>query len=303
MEIVVAGELFVDLILGGFDVWPEPGKESVASEFRREVGGASITACGLARLGVATQVFGVAGAEDGDWLLARLRKRGVDTTAVRLDSLEPTAFTIAATNSRDRAFLTYPGANRRFPAALALAAQAGEFGGVRHVHLACSPDLDTAAGLFEALRKSGCGLSLDAGWQEQWLADPRLLSILPLAGLCFPNQSEAGRITGERDPERALRRFEAAGVARVALKLGAHGAMLLWDGEIFRAAPRDVRPLDPTGAGDCFDAGFLYAWLAGEPPETCLRAANICGALSTEAYGGVEGFPTPERLADEMGRP
>jgi len=61
-----------------------------------------------------------------------------------------------------------------------------------------------------------------------------------------------------------------------------------------------VTPVDTTGAGDSFDAGFLQGWLTGCEPEECLQRANICGALSTEAYGGILGFPSSERLEREL---
>jgi sugar/nucleoside kinase (ribokinase family) len=57
-----------------------------------------------------------------------------------------------------------------------------------------------------------------------------------------------------------------------------------------------VANLDTTGAGDCFDAGFIHAWLEGEPPQVCLETANICGALSTRALGGIAGFPSLSEL-------
>jgi sugar/nucleoside kinase (ribokinase family) len=295
VDVVVAGELFTDLLMTGFDFWPEPGREAFAKGFHREIGGgAAITACGLARLGVRTRVLGVVGT-DGDWLTNRLALRGVDTSAIRIDPLEATAFTVVATSPADRAFLTYPGANRGLPATL----REG-FGEARHVHLACAPTLDTASELFTTIHENGCTISLDAGWHEQWLADPRLLTTLPLVDIYFPNETEAQRITGESAPVEMLRRFSEHGVRRVALKLGANGAGLLWDGEILWSGPRQVTAVDTTGAGDCFDAGFLYAWLKGDSPEMCLRTANVCGGLSTEAYGGIEGFPNPKRLAEEL---
>lgn len=54
--------------------------------------------------------------------------------------------------------------------------------------------------------------------------------------------------------------------------------------------------MDTTGAGDCFNAGFLDAWLGGESLDACLRAGNICGALSTRKMGGMDGFPTREEV-------
>ena len=75
---------------------------------------------------------------------------------------------------------------------------------------------------------------------------------------------------------------------------------LLWDGKILFDAPQAVTPVDTTGAGDCFDAGLLHTWLKGASAEKLLRAGNICGACSTEAYGGIAGFPTAARLGREL---
>ncbi len=301
LTVLAAGELFIDLILSGFDSLPEPGKEALATEYHREIGGgAAITACGLARLGTPTGVFGVAGEENGPWLVDRLRRHGVETSAIAFDGKEPTAFTVAATAPHDRAFFTYPGANRRFPAALREAAARSDFRRARHIHLGCAPELSTFGRLLEDIRRTGCSISLDVGWHESWLRDPRALAAIPAIDLFFPNEIEACEMTGETDPERILRRFAAAGAKNVALKLGARGAMLLYEGNNFSAAPPAVEPLDTTGAGDCFDAGFLHAWLGGADPELCLKTGVICGALSTTAYGGIDGFPSPERLQHEL---
>ena len=296
LDIMVAGELYADLILSGFEFWPSPGQEAFAKTYHREVGGgAANTACGMAKLGSRAAVLGVIGA-DGDWLIDRLHQNGVDTAQIARDSSEPTAFTVAVSTPQERSFFTYLGANRGFPSALAEAAAANHLSRARHVHLAFAPDLDTAADLFAAIRRNGCTVSLDVGWHEPWLRDPRMRDILPLLDGFFPNETEAHAITGLQDPEENLRWFQEAGVRRVALKLGARGAALLWDGDIRFAAPLPVTPIDTTGAGDCFNAGLLHSWLRGDPPEVALNVANICGALSTEAYGGVAGVPDARRL-------
>ena len=109
-------------------------------------------------------------------------------------------------------------------------------------------------------------------------------------------------MTGETEPESILRRFREEGAKAVALKLGARGAGLLWEGRIVFVDPHPVKPVDTTGAGDCFDAGFLHAWLRGEPPESCLRMVAICGALSTEGLGGLSAFPSRDRLETELSK-
>jgi sugar/nucleoside kinase (ribokinase family) len=53
-----------------------------------------------------------------------------------------------------------------------------------------------------------------------------------------------------------------------------------------------VDPIDTTGAGDAFDAGFLRAWLDGADLGDCLELGVVCGGLSTRATGGVDAQPT-----------
>jgi sugar/nucleoside kinase (ribokinase family) len=296
-DVMVAGDLFVDLIMSDFDAWPEPGTEVRAKGFHREVGGgAAITACGLAKLGSRTAVFGVVGEDTGEWVAKRLQSCGVITSGLRFDPLEPTAISVAVSTPEDRAFLTYMGANVRLPALLDRA----EFGSARHIHLATPPDLERGRDLLEAIRREGCTVSLDVGWHEDWLADPRAMKFLELVDVFFPNEREAQRMTGERDGERCLRAFEKAGAKDVAMKAGRNGAMLLSNREILREGAVAVKSIDTTGAGDCFDAGFLHFWLKRESPAICLRAGAICGAASTEAYGGINGFPKLERVEREL---
>src|SRR5580765_8592379 len=94
-DVLVVGDLFLDLVMSGFPSWPRPGEESCAKKFHKEVGGgAAITACGLSKLGLQTGILGVVGKEDGQWMLDQLRARGVDTSRIRVTPAEPTAFTV-----------------------------------------------------------------------------------------------------------------------------------------------------------------------------------------------------------------
>jgi sugar/nucleoside kinase (ribokinase family) len=71
----------------------------------------------------------------------------------------------------------------------------------------------------------------------------------------------------------------------VVVKAGADGAYAYQKGQLLHMPALNLKPLDTTGAGDCFNAGFLRAWLDGYPLETCLRWGNIVGGLSTQGYG------------------
>lgn len=301
LDVLVAGEVYIDLILSNFDIWPRLGQEAFAKEFRCAAGGGTaITACGLARLGLHTGVLARVGAQDGEWLLERLRGCGVDISRIDTDDTEPTGFTVVATMQTDRAFLTYRGANSRFEEYLRMAADSGVLSNIRHVHLGYAPDLAAGRSMMKLIQANGCTVSVDMGWNEAWLGDDRAMDVLNQVDVFFPNEAEASRLTGQTEPQRMLEVFAKAGVRRVVLKLGSGGCAMLWDGLITFEQPVSVTPVDTTGAGDCFDAGFLYAWLTGYEPRVCLQAANICGALSTEAYGGLDGFPTREVLEDRL---
>jgi sugar/nucleoside kinase (ribokinase family) len=67
-------------------------------------------------------------------------------------------------------------------------------------------------------------------------------------------------------------------------------------GEI-RTVPADpVDVVDTTGAGDCFNAGFLAGWLSGLPIEQSLTLGVICGSASVTDFGGYRGCPRAEEF-------
>lgn len=296
-EVITVGDVFLDIVLGGFTHWPQPGEEIEAANLRYEAGGgAAITACGLAKLGHKTAILAAVGAADSAWFRARLASYGVAVEGLQPHPTEPTAVTVSVSTPQDRAFFTYPGANRllgellKEPSARQLLQQAA------HIHLATTPAADTLVELTTELQRAGCSLSLDAGWHPDWLTEQGVQRALLGVDLFMPNEREAALITRAVEPEAMLRAFAQMGLRGVALKLGARGSLLLWEERLYTCPPLTVQPLDTTGAGDCFDAGFLHAWLRAETPLRCLQYGNICGALSTLRLGGLDGFPSAEQL-------
>jgi ribokinase len=292
-KVVVIGELFVDEILSEFPNLPKLGEESFARKFRREIGGgAAITACGLAKLGVSVTVVGVVGKEDGSWVLKRLAACGVDASGVELHPGEPTGLTVSVSTREDRAFFSYYGANEWLPQTFRKPAAIDIMLRAQHVHFACAPDSQMDAVLFRKLRRRRCRISIDVQSHMSWLTKTENLELLRYCDIFFPNEREAEWTSGKTGTSSILRSLRDKGVRGVALKLGGKGAALLWDKREFLTDGLAVETLDTTGAGDCFDAGFIYAWMRGDPPERCLYVANICGALATRELGGIAGFPS-----------
>ena len=78
----------------------------------------------------------------------------------------------------------------------------------------------------------------------------------------------------------------------VVVKLGAEGALALRGREALRLPADRVHVVDSTGAGDSFDAGFIYGFLDGRSLAECLALAVACGSISTRAIGGTDGQAT-----------
>jgi sugar/nucleoside kinase (ribokinase family) len=305
-DVVVAGEFFIDEILSGFHALPKLGEESFARHFRREIGGgAAITACGLAKLGVSVSTVGVVGEADGSWVLDRLMSFGVDAAALEFHPGEPTGLTVSVSTREDRAFFSYYGANQRLPQILRRPETLKLMASAKHVHFACAPDSELDAPLFAALRRRRCRISIDVQSHVSWLTRAENLNLLRQCDLFLPNEREAEWISGEAGAHRILRVLREKGLRGVGLKLGGKGAALLWRKREYLCDPYPVETVDTTGAGDGFNAGFLYAWLRGEQPQRCLEIANLCGALATRELGGVAAFPSAQELQelDTAGRP
>jgi len=301
-DVLVAGEINPDLILSG-DVEPAFGQvEKVVDSAVLTVGSSSVIfACGAARLGLRVAFIGKCGDDlFGRFMLEEMRKRTVDTSPVIVDPLLSTGLTVILNKGDDRAMLTFPGAIG--------ALRADEIPNdllrrAHHLHVASyflqdalRPGLPD---LFRRARALGLTTSLDTNYDptERWEG---LDQLLPLTDVFLPNATEACALTGVPDVEEAAARL-ARIVRVVAVKLGAEGALGMQGEQMARVSSLPVAVVDTVGAGDNFDAGFLYGYLHGWPLERALRLGTVCGALSTRAAGGVAGQPTLDEVLTYLG--
>ena len=80
------------------------------------------------------------------------------------------------------------------------------------------------------------------------------------------------------------------------VKMGKKGALCCRAGKVWTKAGFSVEAVDTTGAGDSFNAGFVYGFLKGLDPDSALELGNGCGALSCTGLGGNTMFPGWDRL-------
>jgi len=289
-EVIVAGSVYWDLIFFNLNQPPTLGEEVRTDRFTMTPGGGgSITAIGLARLGVRTQLRTYVGRDRlGQLLFDAMQREGLDLSGVKRHPTLGTAVSVAFSTTEDRGFLTYKGS----------AAETGEllrgwrWSAARHVHFAgMRPPFAPHVSLLEKLRHARITTSLDIGWNPEVYADPGFREIVKRVTIFMPSQRDAQWFTQRSDPREAV---DALGtlVPVPVVKLGPGGAVGLAQGRPVAVPPPQVQMVDTTGAGDAFNAGFIWAFLRGEPVARCLAAGNICGAFSTRAAGGTQAFPT-----------
>lgn len=296
IDILVVGELNVDLILTG-NVTPGFGQaEKLVDDATLTLGSSSaIFACGAARLGLKVAFIGKVGDDDfGRVVLRSLQARGIDTTGVVIDPAIKTGLSVILSRPDDRAILTYSGSI----AALRYAEiDQTMLTRARHLHLgsyflldALRPDVPA---LFAQARKQGLTTSLDTNYdpQEEW--NDGLFDVLPHTSVFMPNQTELLAISRESDPVAALKKLADLGPV-VAVKQGPEGGMAQSAEKVVRAGSIPVEVVDTTGAGDSFDAGFVYGYLAGWELQRALQFGCVCGALSTRSAGGTGAQATLE---------
>ena len=292
-DILVAGEINPDLILSG-NVTPEFGQvEKLVDSAVLTVGSSSaIFACEAARLGLKVAFVGVCGVDIfGRFMLDEMSKRGVDVSNIVIIPGGQTGLSIILAQGADRAILTYPGL---IPALTATEVTNDLLRRSRHLHIA-SYFLQTALqpglpDLFARAHALGLTTSLDTNWDPsgEWRGFDELLCRVDVF---LPNENEALALTGTKEIESAIQRLgESCKV--VAIKLGADGAIARRGGENARAPAIPVEVVDTVGAGDTFDAGFLFGWLNGWSLEKTLSLAVVCGSLSARAAGGTSAQPT-----------
>ncbi len=301
-DLLVAGEINPDLILSDPEMLPRFGQaETLIDEMELAIGSsAAIMACGAARLGLKVAFVGVVGDDlFGRFMLEKMEARGIDVSPVIIDPTLRTGASIILNRGEDRAILTYLGAMDALRPE-----QIGDelLRSTQHFHVS-SYFLQTALqpglpGLFAKAHQFGATTSLDTNWDPSggWSG---LEDLLPCTDVLFPNRKEALALTGATRLEDAVRSL-AQTVGTAAVKLGGKGALARRGNHTARVGALRVQVADTVGAGDSFDAGFLYGTIQNWELEDCLRLGVACGSLSTRAHGGTTAQPDLDEAQQAM---
>ena len=292
-DVIVIGELNVDLILNQIDSLPEIGKEILASKMDLVLGSSSaIFASNLSSLGAKVSFLGKIGNDSfGDLVINSLKTKSVNTDLVIREDKLKTGATVVLNYGEDRANVTHPGAMEHLSIddVTVEKLQRG-----KHVHISSvflQPNLHKDIyGIFELAKDTGLTTSLDVQWDpaEKWDLD--LQKLLPLVDVFLPNEQELLNLTKEDELQNAINKISDFGNT-IVIKRGSKGS-ICWNkgnqNEVTAYLNENV--VDAIGAGDSFNAGFIFKYISGANLGECQKFGNLTGAINTTKAGGTAAF-------------
>jgi sugar/nucleoside kinase (ribokinase family) len=287
-DLLVLAEVNPDVVVACADAVSFGQVEQLVDSATLTLGSSGvITAAAAAAQGLRVAVCGIVGDDPvGRLTVELLAATGVDASGVLVRPGLRTGMTVVLTRpGGDRALLTFPGTMNALTSA---DVDPDRLAGARHVHVSSvflQTGLQPRLGeVLHTVRAAGGTTSLDPGWDpaQHWQAARDVLAELDYL---LPNAAEAVRIAEVDDAVTAAVALHDRGPA-VAVKLGADGAVLAGPDGLLRAVANPVDPVDTTGAGDNFDAGFLAARLDGASWSDAVARAVACGTVSVGGQGG-----------------
>jgi len=292
-DVIVVGELNVDLILNQIESFPEVGKEKLAENMTLTLGSSSaIFASNLSALGMRVSFIGKVGNDVfGNFCKEQLEAKGVDTSMLMMSNKWKTGATIILNADEDRANVTYQGAMKY----LGIGDITSEMlSTANHLHFSSyflQPGFKNELhNLFKMAKELGLSTSFDVQWdpEEKWELDYK--KVLQYVDVFLPNETELLQLTGTKTLETSIDAVQDAAAITV-VKLGNKGSVAVYNKKtLFKESFLNKQVVDAIGAGDSFNAGFILKFLQDAPLETCQLFGNLIGAISTTAAGGTSAF-------------
>ncbi|MGM4984319.1 sugar kinase [Hyphomicrobiales bacterium] len=313
-KLVSAGEIVVEIMADRVDQsLAEPGL--LHGPFPS--GAPAIFIAQAARLGQPAGLISAVGDDDfGHLNIDRLRDWGADVSAIAIHKGQATGTAFVSYRADGSRHFVF---NIKNSAAGSIEIDEGAvalLAGADHFHVMGSSLFSERAtsvilASIEMVKRKGGTVSFDPNIRKEMIELPgmreALTKVLMLTDIFLPSGEELFIFTDAADEASAVTEMLARGISAVIVKKGSAGAVYYDRHRQVTAQGFPVTEVDPTGAGDCFGAGFVSLWLRGAHPEDALRIACACGALAVTRKGPMEGIATLAEvqafLDDAIGRP
>jgi sugar/nucleoside kinase (ribokinase family) len=261
-----------------------PSKLRIDSKFDSCGGQVATMLAAASALGLRTSYLGPIGNDDnGRRIRQELTARGVDVSTVIVhEAASRFAIILVDESTGERTVLWHRDERLDLRESEITSAMLG----ARALHV---DGVDEAAAIHAARLASERGLLVTCDLDR---VTERTLELVAHVTMPVLAEHVPESLTGERDPERALRKLRRLHGGILCVTLGVHGSMALDGDRLIHVPAFHVHAADTTGAGDVFRAGFAYGALAGWPTAEILRFANAAAAVSCTRLGAMSAIPT-----------
>ncbi|QKY70244.1 sugar kinase [Lentibacillus sp. CBA3610] len=290
------------------------GPMKFVPSFNRNIGGAELNvAVGCSRLGLeAGWISRLGDDEFGKYIRNFARGEGIDTSQVDFVKDHPTSLNFKEI-MEDGSVRTFYYREKSPTAAMTPDDLSEEyFKQAKVLHITgifpgvAGNNLDVTKKAIELAKRLGLTISFDPNirlklWSKEEISRVSK-SFLPDVDILLAGTEEMEIILGESDPERIIEACQPYDIGHIILKQGKEGSVGYHNGQFIDSPvvpPRKVA--DTVGAGDGFDAGYIYGYLNNWPLEKSLRFANTIGSMVVGVVGDNEGLPYLEDVQMKLG--
>jgi len=257
----------------------------------------------IAKLGLQTKFIGAVGNDDfGQMITQKLHTDNVDISHIKVMDDHATGV----------AFVTYfQDGSRKFIFHLAQAAtgqiypqdiDTGYLRDLSYLHVigsTLSTNENCKEACFKAIETTihnGGKISFDPNFRPELVNEKEVhelfMPVIKQSHIVFPTAEEISVLTGITNLDKACEKIFAMGPEIIAVKQANNGSTVYTKEEKQHIPAFNVKEVDPTGAGDCYCAGFIFAYLNDYSLKDAARFANAIGALAVTKKGPMEGIPT-----------
>lgn len=290
------------------------GPMKFVNGFEKKIGGAELNlAIGCSRLGLKTGYISKLGKDEfGKYIQTFARGEGIDVSQLSFVDGYPTSLNFKEIMEDGSVRTFYYRDKSPVLAMNPDELDEGYFKQAKILHLtgifpAIDPkNIDIFNRAIELAKKHDVKISFDPNirlkmWSKKEASEV-LSNLLPHVDILLAGDEEMEIIIGEKEPKKIIEKVKQHGISHIAIKRGADGSVGYHDGEYIDAPPvKPSKVVDTVGAGDGFNAGFLYGYLQGWPLEKTLKFANTIGSMVVSVVGDNEGLPYYEDVQERLG--
>lgn len=273
------------------------------THFERNIGGAELNfAIGCSRLGLQTKFISRVGQDDfGRFIYNFLRGEGIDTNDVTFVEGHPTSLNFKEIQEDGEGETYYYRTNAPISTMNESAINEEMLEGIDVVHLTgvflslYKNNLRVVKKIIQIARKKRIMISFDPNIRlKMWTkeeAKETFDQILPDIDILLAGAEEAQDMFGSSSDEKLEEVAQQYNISSLVIKDGANGSKMYRNNKWVYEKAYEVEAIDSVGAGDGFNAGFIYAYLRGFECNELLNFANCVGAMVTTVVGDNEGLP------------